>query len=193
MRPGCSCRWICPNRKAPARRRTPRYGSKGPPLPGRAPPPRPSHRSCAPCLTGSAAGSNAAHWLVGRTMVDLISVSTVSPTASLPDRTSVLTPSLLPRTKSRGSGLALGFACTQTRPRLLPSCGLAAGGGGLLSSASGGGVKRRAALGTSRALWTCATLISAVAVSPGRSSSERLSTSREPGKVTTLLVVLEEL
>src|SRR6185437_15454581 len=32
-------------------------GSKDPPQPGRARPPRPSHRSCAPYLTGSAAGS----------------------------------------------------------------------------------------------------------------------------------------
>src|SRR6185312_7415749 len=114
-----------------------------------------------------------------------------SPSAKLPDNTSVEMPSLCPRIKSRASGLF--FTSTQTRPPCLPLGAFAAGGGGLLSRPTGGGVNRSAALGTSRAFLTSATRISAVAVKPGRSSSERLSTSSEPGKVTTLLVVLEEL
>src|SRR5690606_949023 len=125
------------------------------------------------------------HQLPARTA----STTTSSSGASSPARISVYRPSLAPTVTSTGTG---------TPPRrthilrALPLSSRGVGGrkrggpgrrerrkpGLSLSGADSGGVKRSAALGTRSASFTSSTVISAVAVIPGRSSSSELSTTR---------------
>src|SRR6476619_1091951 len=85
-------------------------------------------------------------------------VTTASPARSVPDFTSVISPSESPATRSRG---AIVRPCiTQTRDGCAPSAACLSGG--YLAAISFGGMKAKAALGTTSTLEARATMITAV-------------------------------
>src|SRR5581483_11130338 len=100
-----------------------------------------------------------------------MSVMAASPAATSPDSTAVDLPSVLPSTKSRGSGWP--FLRIHTRPCSRPLTAAGKGGMGDFSAVAAG-VKRSAPLGTSSASCSRSVRISAVAVMPGRSNLRSL-------------------
>src|SRR5690606_8141498 len=122
----------------------------------------------------------------------IASVITGVPGWSGPERTSVMTPSVAPIVIATGCGTP--FCSTQTRgvpPRAFASGGRDGARRGMRKScatspppeerdcaAGAGGVKRSAAFGTSSTSRTSLTVITAVAVMPGRRERSALSTVR---------------